>query len=392
MSNKINLHYVLDYEKLGSIALYLYILIFVLFLAYFVFLNNSTIILYSFAAFVFLGILISKNSHHMAMCIGLSLALIFGSSISYFGVPALPFTVAALVAYAVYASAFRRRMSADIIVLIAALLPGLLDISGAAKISNFVINIAIIGYYLLISSVIALFIRAYYETNDLHKSKHMRRLFSFLSAKKPVIAFISIIIAVIILAGPIWPSSQINYIYTNHPYSIYRNNSTAEKFFVYFPKPFYVMHPICGPGTNGTVSMVINSSKFAEMFLMNSSASYSDAISQFPYASNFSDYSVAFSLFSFRNLTISGVARLNASMPGSCIYATFLSSNPSNISINADFMFVKKIVVNNFTRSTSYSSSSLGNRTEFLPSSISYLSRLYLNETFGTPFTAKNSS
>ena len=388
MSDKINLHQLLEYDKPGSIALGLYILIFVLFLAYFVFLNNSAFILYSFIAFIFLGMLLSKSGHYTAICLGFSMALIFGSSISYFGVPALPFTVAALVAYAVYARyapAFGRKVSVDIIVLIAAILPGLLDISGAAKISDFVINIAIIGYYLLISSVIALFIRTYYETNDLHKNKRIRRLFSLLSANKPAITAISIIIAVIILAGPIWPSPQINYIYTNHPYLIYRNNSTTENFFVYFPKPFYIMHPICGPSTNGTVSMVINSRNATEMFLMNSSLLYGDAISQFPYASNFSDYSVAFSLFSFRNATINGTARLNASMPGSCVYATFLSSDPSNISIKADFRFIKIIAVNNFTRSTSYSSS-LGNHTEFLPGSLSYLSRLYLNETFGTPF------
>ncbi len=390
MSDKINLHQLLEYDKLGSIALGLYILIFVLFLAYFVFLNNSAFILYSFIAFVFLGILVSKSGHYTAVCLGFSMALIFGSSISYFGVPTLPFTVAALVAYAVYARyapAFGRKVSVDIIVLIAAILPGLLDISGAAKISDFVINIAIIGYYLLISSVIALFIRTYYETNDLHKNKRIRRLFSLLSANKPAITAISIIIAVIILAGPIWPSPQINYIYTNHPYSIYRNNSTTESFFVYFPKPYYIMHPICGPGTNGTVSMVINSKTATEIFLMNSSSSYSYALSQFPYVSTQYAYSIAFSMFSFANATINGTARVNASMPGSCIYATFLSSNPSNVSINADFHFLKRIVVNNFTRSTSYSSA-VGNRTEFLPISFSYLSRLYLNETLGTPFNA----
>jgi hypothetical protein len=378
---------ILKYKWLGSLALYLYIGIFVLFLAYFVFLNNSAFILYSFIAFVFLGILISKSSRHVAVCIGFSMALIFGSSISYFGVPILQYAAVALVAYAVYAFLLMRNHTENIIVLIAVLLPLLLYISGAATVPDFVINIGIIGYYLLISSVIALFIRTFYESNGLHKSRHIKRLFLFLSSNKPAIVAISTIIAVIILAGPVWPSPQISYIYTNRPYSIYRQNSTIENISVYFAKPPYIMHPICGPGTNGTVSMAIESRNTTEIFLMNSSSSYSDALSQFPYGSNLYGYSIAFSTFSFTNATISGIVHLNTSMPGSCIYATFLSSNPSNVSINADFRFVKKIVLNNFTRSTSYSSG-LGNRTEFLPGSLSYLSRLYLNETFGTPFNA----
>ena len=133
---------------------------------YFVFFNNSTIILYSFLAFVALGLAIAHKEKFIKLSTIVSISIIAISSLIYFNVQKNAY-------------------------------------------SAFAINFAIIGYYLLISTVIALFASIIASDNNMHPLKKVAK---GLANKQQYILPLLLAIGVLVLMLPLWPmGSSINY-------------------------------------------------------------------------------------------------------------------------------------------------------------------------------------
>ena len=154
---------------IGIAAMYLALAIILSF--YFIFLNNSVLILYSFAFFVVLGFAIAHNDRYLKYSISASMGIIVASSLIYF--------------------LFQKGMY-----------------------STFVINLAIIGYYMLISVVIAIFSATVADNSNLHPWKKPSKVLK--RYERPI--YISLaVIAILALLLPIWPAGNyINYAILPH--------------------------------------------------------------------------------------------------------------------------------------------------------------------------------
>ncbi len=151
-----------DVGKLTMLAsLALFFVLAVLFLAYFIITNNSYFILYSFPLFVIFGIVASASKRLTEYEVIAALSFIIVGSIMYF--------------------------------------------LGFWKNANFSINTAIVGYYLLISAVISIFISIAAED-----SKRYHKFEKFLSrlSKDRRIQYVAIAVFVLLLVLPIWPTGQ----------------------------------------------------------------------------------------------------------------------------------------------------------------------------------------
>ncbi len=162
---KIKDHYI----GIGIAAMYLALAIILSF--YFIFLNNSVLILYSFAFFVVLGFAIAHNDRYLKYSISASMGIIVASSLMYF--------------------LFQKGMY-----------------------STLVINLAIIGYYLLISVVIAIFSATVADNSNLHPWNRLSKVLK--RYERPI--YISLaVIAILALLLPIWPAGNyINYAILPH--------------------------------------------------------------------------------------------------------------------------------------------------------------------------------
>lgn len=192
------------YEKLEKIALILYLIIFIALLLFLIILNNNVLIFYSFFIFVILGILISREKNYTLLCFGFSIALIFGSSVVYVGLLTTTYILFTLITYPIYLIFFSRSHIERISIFVILFLPIVLYYINATSIPHLIINTAIIGYYLLISSTISSFLKAYNESNGPHKRRIITMGFPF-SKNRQIITLLYIISATVILITPIWP-------------------------------------------------------------------------------------------------------------------------------------------------------------------------------------------
>ncbi len=174
----------------------------ILFLAYFVITNNSYFILYSFILFIILGVLGSFSKRLYTYEIIASLAFIVAGSIfytlklslDYYGI----FSIAAFIVlylliknkeYVIYAYSFL-------------MLPDILYFLGFGENVNFAINTAIVGYYLLIASVISIFLAILFDESKRYAGIK-NHLLKYYNNKMTYYALAAV--AVIILISPIWP-------------------------------------------------------------------------------------------------------------------------------------------------------------------------------------------
>ncbi|MEM0149405.1 MAG: hypothetical protein QXW10_00715 [Candidatus Micrarchaeaceae archaeon] len=145
---------------------------------YFVFFNNSTIILYSFLVFVALGLIIAHKEKFIKLSTLASISIIVISSLAYLYVQKNAY-------------------------------------------SAFAINFAIIGYYLLISTVIALFASIVAADNNMHP---LKKAASALAAQRRYLFPLLLAIGALAIALPLWPmGSAINYSILPHA-SLYINS------------------------------------------------------------------------------------------------------------------------------------------------------------------------
>ncbi|MCL5434283.1 MAG: hypothetical protein M1559_01045 [Candidatus Marsarchaeota archaeon] len=181
--------------------------VFALFLLYFVVLNNSYFILYSFVLFVALGIMLSIYEKFTDLAIGVAMAIIVGSSVAYLStaIDIAAYSFAALAFYAAFLLFTDvRNPRINLTIAIAALLPAGLYSAGIAGASPLVINVAILGYYLLISVVLGIFLSAVYSESRLEKAA--RRLSARIKRSSAGISICLIIIGLALLFGPVWPT------------------------------------------------------------------------------------------------------------------------------------------------------------------------------------------
>ncbi|MEM0149019.1 MAG: hypothetical protein QW346_02025 [Candidatus Micrarchaeaceae archaeon] len=190
------------HNKYLTVLLYaLLILLSLLFVAYFIVLNNDAFILYSFVLFVLLGIALSIARKWQSHSVALSIVLIAASSAAYTGI-ASNLALYAVASIAILSAIIALRLFRSYLVYIfwAFVLPLAF---GAMKMSStLLINVAIIGYYLLISSVLAIFINLASEDSKLHLGIMLANAFKRHDA---AISYAAIILAIVLLAVPIWP-------------------------------------------------------------------------------------------------------------------------------------------------------------------------------------------
>ncbi len=210
-SNK-NKHLKKTYDYyIKYILIALYFLLTVIFLTYFIVMNNSLFILLSILFFIGLSFLIFKNDNYLSTVLGLSMALIYTGSVMYFKIPFIIDAIL-LVIYTLIMIflEYRIKMRYKLIVYIALALPILLYLIYFETYSPYVINLAIIGYYLLIALVIAVIIRLKFYNGDKAISvKSSRSLSHYILIHKNSVYFLGIIIGILILVLPIYPLNPL---------------------------------------------------------------------------------------------------------------------------------------------------------------------------------------
>ena len=177
--------------------------------ANFIIAGSPSFILYSFLFFVVLAFIISANDHSIRTSAIFAIALIVAGAIGYanigilklssLGAPIFLFAFVIAAIISIYAELGILRTGAISGAVLIAFLEYLAAPSESVLLST---NTAILGYYLLISSVIALII-----SSSSLSQKIERRIASISSGKNSVMASYALIIFVAaILVLPIWPS------------------------------------------------------------------------------------------------------------------------------------------------------------------------------------------
>lgn len=181
----------------------------ILIAANFIIAGSPSFILYSFLFFVVLAFIISANDHSIRTAVIFAIALIVAGAIGYANISVLKlsglgapiflfaFVIAAVVS--IYAELGILRTAAISGSVLVAFLEYLAAPAESVLLST---NAAILGYYLLISSVIALLIASSSLSQWIE-----RRIASISSGKNSIkAAYVLIVFVAILLVLPIWPS------------------------------------------------------------------------------------------------------------------------------------------------------------------------------------------
>ncbi len=276
----------------------LYFLLTVFFFLEFVLLNNSPMILYSFLIFIAIGIIAGFYESVSKSMVIAALAFIILGSLLYF--------------------AF-------------------------AGFSTIGINVAIIGYYFLISAVIGIFISVMIENND--NPKIRKKVTGFVKKRSEKIAYAGIIIALVLLLGPFWPQSaavaRSQYINVSLPYyynvsaQSYSNYSVAMS-----PTPYYMSNPVCISGSNVTLSISFTSSDTIDVFFFSNGTFLSEVENSTFGNMPFTTYLDAFSGHNNGKAIESKSGSITGHMMNGCGYIVLLSNYTvsAKFHVRADFI------------------------------------------------------
>ncbi len=205
------------YSRSGLLVLAesaLFIALAILFSAYFVVMNSSIFILYSFVIFVALSVALIRE-RMSGFALGVSMALIYASSMIYMqGFPSIALPYSACAAFAVAAMAylaFSGKMQRTYAALVAAgaLLPILFLALNFQRFQALSINVAILGYYLLISVVMGLFWRIVYFQNEASLERKAQLALRGLDRHSLRIRHTAAAFCAILMILPIWPLGTI---------------------------------------------------------------------------------------------------------------------------------------------------------------------------------------
>lgn len=223
--------------KYASIALYVSTAI--AFASYFVILDNQAMILYSFALFVILGLFASIYSKLIKDLLSLSIVLIISSSITYFVITKALFPyVGAVLALSVAIVSFNLFGRYNAYAILALFLPVFFYAMKFNVYTNFAINVAVLGYYLLISAVIAASLSSIFSYNRL---KFVGRIKKTVKSRGNACTLAVFVFAIALVVVPIWPLGYINL--AKLPYAnMYLEgaiNRTAAVYAISFNAPQY---------------------------------------------------------------------------------------------------------------------------------------------------------
>jgi hypothetical protein len=228
--------------------------------------------------------------------IALSIIFIISSAIIYSGMPAY-IMLYSLIAFAILAAVLKFGLFGEykFYIFLAMFLPILFYILKLYTYQDFIINIAIIGYYLLISTVFGILIGMIIGEKKIEKIS--TKILKNISRHKKPYSLAALSIAVIILFYPFWP---VNYqlILGNIPYATMHidNNYSGLIYIPFNPKNFssfenYNLNNIRffsnGKELNAYISSGSNINNISQ-FILNASASDIN-VYFFPYNTTFNE-------------------------------------------------------------------------------------------------------
>jgi hypothetical protein len=368
-------------KYLTSAIIILYLFMATIFLLYFVVVNLSIFILYSFLLFVALGIIFSYKEKLVEYLILISIILIFSASTAYFMNAWMyaPYSIIAFIVFIfillVHKSIETRHMLA---IFTAIILPIVFYATNFFKFPDYLINVAIIGYYSLIAAVIAIFISMLAHNWELNIGK---RISNTINRHSTIFKVIAIALPIILILTPIYIVNESTQVitYTNRtvPYLVYVNSSSNYSTAVSV-QPYYMPIVICPPGANTTATIHIQSESAASFFLLNGSTNYSSATvssgapTYLYYNSSFSKYSYAKAL-AIKNTTI------KSWISDSCTYLVVLSPNATKVSLKANYTYTKQVEKFRMVKVPVATTTNVTHG--FLPSSFGYILQIYENNT-----------
>ncbi len=189
--------------RYGPILLFL--LLSALFIANFVVLNNSGFILYSFPLFIILGFFGFLSERLSRYEIIASLSFIVAGALLYSGKLLMQYYAIFSLVVFLFISIFINGTEHKILAYSFFALPDALYFIGFISNANFAINSAIIGYYLLISAVISLFLTAAAGDSKFHAKIIKALSHETLNAR---LKYAAIIIMALLILAPVWPLGE----------------------------------------------------------------------------------------------------------------------------------------------------------------------------------------
>ena len=192
-------------DNLKAIDAVLYSLLALLFLAYFTVYGNSAFLLCSFLLFLALVPILLLKTRYVEYSVLLGIVLIVSGSLIHYLFPLMlaAYTVAAFALGATFLYAQFEDRGLKSLVFAAGALPILLWGIGAAGFPAFSENVAIAGYYLLIVSVISLFVSAAYENSEM-RSDLPERIREYFGRNVGIVHLVLALAALALLVLPIW--------------------------------------------------------------------------------------------------------------------------------------------------------------------------------------------
>ncbi len=266
----------------GKFLLYLLAIIFTV---YFVILDNSTFILYSFLLFLALGLMLKRRKAANSV-LGIAIAFIYAGSMLYMTgfssiIMQYSIAVAIVIALLLYACVkMRLDKTYAAIVAFGATLPIFIYMLIPFAPQFVSINMAIVGYYLLISVVLNLFVRILYSQNGHYTVRAYKTVNGFFERHVREIAWARLAMASVILIAPIWPMGVITHTNLIPHANVYlqKNSGTAQSLNGTYEYPIYLdlkgYSNFTNPESGNIRFYYPNGKQITAVLIQNSSASF----------------------------------------------------------------------------------------------------------------------
>ncbi|MGC8730554.1 MAG: hypothetical protein ACP5RP_04205, partial [Candidatus Micrarchaeia archaeon] len=186
--------------------------IMVIFFSYFIISNNSLFILYTFIGFLLLGILLALKNDYITDSTAISIVMISASSIAYMNLLAGYSYIFAIVAiiFAAIISSSLLKASPRCKLYVTLFLAVVASLSFVPSKANFIdINAAIIGYYMLISTAIALLLSNIDAGKRIHKAGLWLKSAIGRTWQSTAAVGVLALIGIVLLALPIWYTGDV---------------------------------------------------------------------------------------------------------------------------------------------------------------------------------------
>ena len=216
-------------------------------------------------------------------------------------------------------------------------------------------NLGLIGFYFLISLVIAMLvhlIRKDIEDGTI-RIWHLKEPLIRSTSKRTAINLALIFIGLVIIFGPFWPIIRVHsgYMYINSTVGV-ENTSRAINSFNFTasiaPRPFYLIEPECVDGWDANVLVNFSSRNYTDMFVMtgNDTGTIYNSTGNFQFYQNLIQNLSAYYTISSKSGTFGGPIN------GNCFKIIILTSTLNNmkIRINESYTVLKTVYTNKVSK------------------------------------------